>query len=195
MILDELDKVLDYKTATRLNRQKAAQWVLSNIESFPLLLKYSFTRSDDISHKAAWVLEFICRKQLDHLYPHLNVFTENLSKVKKDQILRPMAHLCELLCIQYYKKKSAELSLVFSEKHKTKMTESCFDWLISDQKVACHVHAMTALYFLGTEFDWIHSELKTIIEANIHQKSAGYKARGKYTLEQINAFKTMRKEM
>ena len=195
MILDELHKVLDYKTATRVNRQKAAQWVLNRMESFPLLLEYSFTRSDDIAHKSAWVLEFICRKQLYHLYSHLDFFTENLSKVKKDQILRPMAHLCALLCIEYYQKKNRQLSNVFSEKHKTQMTESCFDWLISDQKVACHVHAMTALYFLGTEFVWIHPELKLIIQQNMPQGSAGYKARGKKTLELISTFKKMRMEL
>jgi hypothetical protein len=187
--LDELDRVLDYKTATRANRQNAAQWILNNMESFPLLLEYSFKRSDDIAHKAAWVLEFICRKQLDYLYPHLDFFVENLSKVNKDQIIRPMAHLCELLCIEFYQKKSGKLTNIFSEKHKIKMIESCFDWLISDQKVACHVRAMTALCFLGTEFGWIHLELRQIIQQNIPYRSAGYKARGKHTLEQINSLR------
>ena len=66
------------------------------------------------------------------------------------------------------------------------MAECCFDWLISDQKVACQVRAMTSLYYLGTEFNWIHPELKTIIEQNIHQGSAGYKARGKKIIQLIN---------
>jgi len=48
---------------------------------------------------------------------------------------------------------------------------------------------MTVLYFLGTEFEWIHPELEQIIEKNIHQGSAGYKSRGQHTLENIRNFR------
>ena len=68
------------------------------------------------------------------------------------------------------------------------MTECCFDWLITDKKIACQARAMTALFHLGTEFEWIHPELQQIIEQNIHLGSAGYKARGKNTIKQIVTF-------
>ena len=70
-------------------------------------------------------------------------------------------------------------------KHKEIMTECGFDWLITNQKVACEAYSIHALYLLGTEIDWIHPELKTIIEQNIHQKSAGYKSQGRKILEKI----------
>ena len=57
------------------------------------------------------------------------------------------------------------------------------------QKVACQVHAMTALYFLGTEYDWIHPDLEQIVQQNIHNGSAGYKARGRHILENISKFR------
>ncbi|MFT5436095.1 MAG: hypothetical protein ACI840_000738 [Ulvibacter sp.] len=41
----------------------------------------------------------------------------------------------------------------------------------------------------GIETDWVHTELKTIIETNLHQSSAGYKVRGKKVLAQITKFK------
>jgi hypothetical protein len=66
------------------------------------------------------------------------------------------------------------------------MTECCFDWLISKQKVACKVFGMTALFYLGTEFDWIHPELKAIISENIHENSPAYRARGKHVLKKIS---------
>ncbi len=90
--------------------------------------------------------------------------------------------------VAYYKTKDPVIIKAILPKHKETITECCFDWMITDQKVACKVYSMLALYFLGTEFDWIHPELKTIIEANIYEGSAAYKARGKYTLAQIQKF-------
>ena len=48
---------------------------------------------------------------------------------------------------------------------------------------------MESLYYIGTEIDWVHTELKTIIEANILQSSPAYKVRGKRVLKQIQKFK------
>jgi len=45
---------------------------------------------------------------------------------------------------------------------------------------------MNSLYFLGTEFDWIHPELKTIIERDYSSQSAGFKARARHILIKIN---------
>jgi hypothetical protein len=188
LISEELYKAIDYATATRANRQKASQWILDHPENFPELLEVIYSGKGDISYKAAWVLEFICRKQLVCLYPHLTYFFENLPCASKDQIVRPMAYLCELLAIAYYKKKDPQLLCLLTETHKTHMTECSFDWLISDQKVACQVHAMTALYFLGTEYDWIHPELEQMVQQNIHSGSAGYKARGRLILSKITKY-------
>jgi hypothetical protein len=48
---------------------------------------------------------------------------------------------------------------------------------------------MSALYYLGQDSDWIHTELKTIIEANIHQRSPAYTSRGKKVIAQITKFR------
>ena len=69
------------------------------------------------------------------------------------------------------------------------MTECCFDWLITNQKVACQAYSMDALYLLGTEKEWIHPELKITLEQNISSQSAAYKARGRITLEKIKKHK------
>lgn len=186
----ELYEHINYDKAYRKNRLDAAHWVLAHPETFPELLGHCFAESQgDLSHKASWVLEFVCLDELSLLYPHFDLFFENIPLIKKDQSLRPMAHLCELLALRYYKKKDSNLLPLFSEKHKTVMIECSFDWLITDQKVACQVRAMTALYYLGTEFDWIHPELIQIIEQNIHSGSGAYKARGRHTLSAITRFR------
>ena len=185
----ELFTHINYAKAYRKNRLGAAQWVLENRETFPELLEYCFAESqDDLAHKATWVLEFVCLEDMSLLYSHFDLFFGNLSKVKKDQSLRPLSHICELLAIEYYKKQAPEIQSHFLEIHKTEMIECSFDWLITDQKVACQVRAMTSLYFLGTEFDWIHPELLQIIQQNIHTGSGAYKARGRHTMKSISRF-------
>ena len=41
-------------------------------------------------------------------------------------------------------------------------------------------------YLFGKNYDWVHKELKLILEQNIPKQSAAYKARGKITLALIN---------
>lgn len=186
----QLIQLLSNTTAYRKHRMATALWVLEHPEMVEALLRHIVEDTTEVSYKAAWVLEFVYLKKPEVLYPHFDYFFANLAVVKRDQAVRPMAHICEILCVQYYKKMDPELQKRFTPAHKSMLTECAFDWLISDQKVACKVRAMTSLYYLGTEFDWIHSELKQHILLHMHAGSAGYKARGKQTLELIRKFKS-----
>ena len=188
MANSELKKQLSYHRAYRANRLKAAHWVIDHPSCIPELLRYCFEDRSELSYKAAWAFEFVFIEDPGYLYPYFDYFFEKLPLVKLDQIVRPMAHICERLCIRYYKKKDPELHKYLKEDHKLIMTECSFDWLITDQKVACQVRAMTCLVYLGTEYDWIHPELKQILQERIHTGSAGYKSRAKKTLEQIAKF-------
>ena len=179
---------LSYKKAYRENRMQAALWVIENPQTFEKLLNYCFTSKTELAYKAAWVLEFVYLENPKWLLPHLDLFFKHLPSINLDQTLRPLAHICELIAISNYKKKDIDVIAVFLEKHKKTLIDCSFDWLITEQKVACQVRAMTALYYLGTEFEWIHPELKQIIEQNIHLGSAGYQSRGKKTIKQIDTF-------
>ena len=189
MTSETLFEKLNYTSARRESRLSVANWVLSRPEVFTELLEFCFHTKEDISYKACWTLEFVCLERLELLFPYLDCYFENLPKVYKDQALRPLAKICELLAVQYYKANNTELKKVLKDSHRKIMTSCCFDWLITNQRVACEVYAMSALYYLGTEYDWVHTELKTIIETNVHQRSAGYKARGKKVLAQITKFR------
>ena len=178
---------INYDKAYRENRLRASQWVLQHPEYFEELLNYCFTDDKVLAKKATWVLEFVCREQLILLYPHLDYFFNHLPKAQGDGALRAVGLICELLALQYYKKKDTALQRLFTGKHKETMIECCFDWLITNQKVACQARAMLALYWLGTEIDWIHAELATILRQNMHSGSAGYKNRGQKILDRIGA--------
>jgi hypothetical protein len=189
MASETLYEKLNYTKAYRKTRQDVADWVIARPQYIGELLEYCFNIKEPVSYKAAWILEFVCIEKLELLYEHLDYFFANLPKVNRDQALRPLAKVCKMITEAYYKKKDEILLKVLKPEHKQVMTELCFDWLITNQKVACEVYAMDTLYYLGMEIDWIHSELKTIIETNIHQKSPGYKAHGKQILALIKKYR------
>ena len=184
---------ITYDKAYRSNRLNAAHWVLQHPETIPELLNYCFGNDKKLATKASWTLEFVCREDITLLYPHLNIFIANLPKAEGDGAVRAVALICELLAIEYYKKKNTNLIDILTKEHKAMMTECCFDWMISNQKVACQARAMLVLYFLGTETDWIHSELHAILTKDLPTGSAGYKSRGGKILERIRAFKASKK--
>ena len=183
-----LAKKLDFPRALRSTRLEIAHWVLDNPTTFPDLLNYCFDTKLSISHKAAWILELVCIENLALLLPHLDSFFKNIPKIKKDQAVRPFSKICMILVTSYYKKKDEQVKRFLKPSFKTAMTEYCFDWMITDQKVATEAYSMEALYLLGTEIDWIHPELKIIIEQNMNSKTAAYCARGRITLEKILKF-------
>lgn len=183
-----LEKKLNYTRAYRQTRLDLAQWVINNPETFPDLLNFCFKTEEEISYRATWILEFVCASKLEILLPYLDLFFEKLPEVHKDQAVRPLAKICGMLTVAYYKNKDSSVIKALSQSHKNVITECCFDWLITNQKVACKAYSMSTLYYLGTEFDWIHPELKISIEQNMHNESAAYKARGRMTLEKIVKF-------
>ena len=73
-----------------------------------------------------------------------------------------------------------------SERQIQQFIETSFDWLISDTKVAAKAYAMEILFELGKHYDWIHPELKQIISQDYSKHSAGYKARARMILKEIN---------
>ena len=181
----ELFQHINYQKAYRKNRLNAANWVLQHPETLEELLTYCFDKDQRLATKATWVLEFVFRKKLDEVYPFLDFIFEKLPEAQGDGQLRSFGLLCELLTIAYYKKNDEALLPILGSNHKEVMTECCFDWMITHQKVACQARAMLALYYLGTEIEWIHPELATIITQNLPTGSAGYVNRGQKVLEMI----------
>lgn len=185
-----LENILSYEKAYRESRLSAATWVLEHPQYFPELLRYTMEPHKRLSVQASWALEFVYMKRPEELWAEMDYFFDNLEKPVNDSIVRPISHICEMLCISYYKKRDPALAACFTQAHREKLVDVAFDWLITDQKVACEVRAMTCLYYLGTEFDWIHQELEAILLRKIPTGSGGYKSRGRKTLEQIRKFRS-----
>ena len=174
------------ENAKRTKRLKVANTVLENKELFYYLLELVFEVENKRSIKAAWVLEFVCANKLNWLAPHLDHFTKNIGLVKFDSAVRPVSKICNFLAISYNSKNNNLIKSTLTKHHLDLIVETGFDWMINDQKVAVQAYTMNSLYLFGKSLDWVHKELKLIIQQNIMNGSAAYKARGKITLRLIN---------
>ncbi len=186
MTFEELYKHLTYVNSSRENRQKNAEMVLNNIDLLPILMDVLFKVDDKVSCKAAWVLEFVCGENLEAIIPYLDTFTENISKVHLDSAVRPVAKICEYLVTAYYSEENNDIKNALVPIYHERIIEACFDWMITDQKVAVKVYSMSTLYLLGQDYDWVHPELIIILEQDFHSGSAGFKARARHIIKKIS---------
>jgi hypothetical protein len=181
----ELYKELNYVNHSREKRTYYANLVINNPELTSPLLEILFSVDDKISCRAAWVFEFMCSNTIDSVIPYLDLFTENMSRVHLDSAVRPVAKICELISTAYYGKEASQIKQQLSAIHKERIIEACFDWMINDEKVAPKAYGMNSLYLLGTEYDWVHPELVTILERDFHVQSAAFKARARQILKKV----------
>jgi hypothetical protein len=189
MTLEELHKELSYINASRENRLKYAQIVLNDLSLLPKIIAILFMVDDKVSCKAAWVFEFVCAEYIYALVPYLDEFTSNLNKVHFDSAVRPVAKVCEFLAKANYSKEPNTIKKMLLPKHKELIIESCFDWMIRDEKIAVKAYAMNTLYLFGKDYKWIHPELAQILEQDFPNQSAGYQARAKHILKKIKSKK------
>ena len=80
--------------------------------------------------------------------------------------------------------KKGGLKIAHLKNQKEKIIVVNFDWIIENHKVATQVFAMDTLLILGKKYDWVHNELKLILEKNTSSGSAGYQAHAKKILKE-----------
>ncbi|QBN20662.1 hypothetical protein E1750_14380 [Flavobacterium nackdongense] len=178
----EFEKKLNSVTGHRANRQQLANEVLENKEIFLVLTQYCFQFSNKSVPKAFWILELLCYQKLEWLVPHLDLFCSKIKNLTQDSAIRPAAKIVLLLTISHFKKKE----ILLTENQLQQITETCFDWLLTDTKVASKCYAIRSLYLIGHHFDWIHPELKIILEKEYTSHSAAFQAVGREILRKIN---------
>lgn len=150
------------------------------------LLQEVFDQDKTNSFNASWVFDNVMRKRLVYLLPHLDTFINGLPHLTNESGIRPMAHVCEMLCEAYFKKKDLSFVKNIGPQQLEQVMTVCFDWFIGPHKVAPKVFAMSSLYYLGFQFDWVHPELKQVLEDTIAQGSTGYQNRAKKTLDKLS---------
>jgi hypothetical protein len=157
----------------------------NNPELIPELLEILFSVDDKISPRAAWVFEFMCSDNIDVIAPHLETFTLNIHKVHLDSAVRPVAKICELIAKAYTSKTDNKIKKTLTESHIERIIETCFDYMINDEKVAPKAYSMSTLFLFGKDYDWVYPELKRILETDFTKQSAAFKARARHILKKI----------
>ena len=188
MTASELHSIL---TSGRLSKEKI-MLLVAELHHTPKLVKtlldVIWLEDKEGTFNASWVFDHLMRQKLDYLLPYIKAFSTGLAGLNSESCIRPMAHVCELLVLERYKKKDPIYAKALSQEDLERIVSACFDWLIGSRKVAAKVFAMTSLFYLGTEFKWIHAELKPILENSINSGTIGYKNRA---IKTLSALKTM----
>jgi len=177
----EFEKKLDSVTGYKANRLKFTSELLENSGLFPELVALCFLISNKNAAKACWILELICYEKIEWLQEYLDFFCSNIKNTTDKSAIRALSKICLLLTLSHFKKKEIKLT----ENQLQQITETCFDWLMTDTKVASKCYAIRSLHLLGNHFDWIHAELKVILEKDFTRHSAAYKAVGREILKKI----------
>jgi hypothetical protein len=184
--LQELYKALKDVDHSRQKRKTMAQQVVQHPTWIGPLLEIAQKEEDPISYRASWILEFSIREDLSLLYPYLDLFVAGLPKITLEPSVRPMAKMCEMLAISYFKQKHNATRSVVQKAHLKDMATVCFDWLIGPYKVAPKAYSMTSLFHLGTQIPWIHEELKCLLQQQYASGTPAYRARAGLILKRLS---------
>ncbi len=171
-------------TALRAEREQLSILILEDNKNFEKLLEIVFEVENKNSVKATWILELVCENNIQLLYPYLDNFIEKVPLITEESAIRPISKIIKFLMEQDKRKPIIPLTI----EHKKALTQIAFDWMISDCKVATKAYAMSSLFLLGKEIDWIHRELKQVIIDNMDFETAAYKSRGLMTIKAINKY-------
>lgn len=166
-------------------RWEVASFLIKNPLFLRDTLQYCYRPDNDLLIKASWVLEVVCQIEIESFLLYRHVFFNQLPHIKNDSALRSSAKICQILCYKDEVLPSFSTKILNKRERKI-ITECCFNWLLTDQKVACQASAMTCLLYLGSKKEWIYPELKNILIKNMSHKSAGYVARARQILKKLD---------
>lgn len=172
----------------RLSRGKVDDLV-HELEKRPELTKTLFDEvfvgDREGTFNASWTFDHLMRKKLEYLLPFFDDFANRLAELRTESCIRPMAHVCEMACTAYFKKKDPIFTQHITDKSLEQMVAACFDWLIGPMNMAPKVFSMTSLFYLGQKFDWVHPELKQVLQDTYADGTPGYRSRAKKTLDKL----------
>lgn len=171
-------------TAHTKSRYNNANFVLQNLNLLPVLIAFSFDVNDKNHHRAAAILDIVFELQFGLIYQFKDLILKDLHILKNDSAIRSISRFVMPLVEENCRKIKTNSNFL-SEIQIEKITEVCFDWLISDYRVAVKQHAIYMLLEIGKTQDWIYPELRIILERDAVGGSPAYKSIAKRILKVI----------
>ena len=157
----ELLSRIEKSSAHTQNRKDNAAFILENINLLEELILISFQIDNKLHIRACYILDMVFEKRLNLIYPHVDLICDNLKFIKNDSAIR-----CVSIFLVFLVQDNSEKNYL-SESQLEKITESSFDWLIEDYRVAVKHHAVNILIETGKNINWIYPELKIILEKEV----------------------------
>lgn len=176
-----LEGLIDLNTKPE-NRKIFTQQLINQPQLIEEVIQIAGDKKNEIAGKAARALELVCKKSNVLIFKHKTEIYKLAKNSNRDDIIRPIAKIFELWTLNFYSKNP---SILFLPNDKEKITAICFDWIITPQKVAPQAYSMQTLFLLGKEIDWVHQELKLILEQNYASGTSAYKARARKIIGKI----------
>ncbi|MAW94734.1 MULTISPECIES: hypothetical protein [unclassified Leeuwenhoekiella] len=170
------------KISARLaDRKRAGQQICNQ----PQLLKYSLSfiktsSNSELTTKSAYAVDQALREDIELLKNYKPLFFQTLVTVTGDTEKRIFAKILELVSQSYIKK-----HFPLSEQELQLMISTCFDWLMTNEKVAVKVFAMQCIYNLKETQPWIVSELKAQLENQFQNASQAFQSRARHILKKL----------
>lgn len=166
----ELYKRIENSSAHTQNRIDNGNFIVQNPHLLNDLVPFCFEISNKLHLRACCILEKVFEIQMDLSFSFLDFICENLYKLKNDSAIRSVSRFLMLLVKDNAKK------LYLYDNQIEKITESSFDWIISDYRVAVKHHAVYTLIETGKFIPWVYPELRIVLEKQIEFPSPGYRS-------------------
>ena len=173
---------IEESTCHVASRKMVSNFAMKDENHLKEMIQLAFDTKHELHVKAFWSLDLVCEKKLKLFVPYIDLFCEVLPTLKNDSAIRPATKICMFLAKSNHRKNG--ISLTQEQEHN--LIEALIDRLIQDEKVAAKVYVMKALFVLGKKYDWVHDELKTIIEQDYSNHSAAYQAATRNLLKKLN---------
>ena len=168
--------------SARLEERKAlGNEILKNPECVSYSLELIKQQDSLLATNASYGLDIELRKRIELLQPDLSLFLEVLDLNKIETVSRILAKICELLTAASIKKKT----IVLNASEQQQIIARCFDWLITNEKVAVKVFAMQSIYNLKDTKPWIQDELKAQLTLQYDSSTAAFKSRASKLLADL----------
>lgn len=179
----EFYKLIKNSTAHTQNRTDNGNYIIANQHLIKYLIEISFAIKDKTHIKACNILEKAIDLKTEIALQYIDLISNNLLVLKNDSAIRPMARIVMNIVFDNAKNKN-----YLTDNQLEKITEACFDWLISDIRMASKVYAMYTLTEIGKKQNWIYQELKQILDKDAGEQSPGYKAAAREVLKKIKNY-------
>ncbi len=189
MLPKDLEEKLREIDSSQSKRREMVSWILRNKPHYVReMLQWTFNEESEFLVKSCRILEDICERRPEAFFKYMYLFFEQLPNIKNDTALRSCANICKMLCYSHYILKYKYFRDILNEDQRKVMAACCFEWLITNQKVACQAQAMDCLFYLGKDKmgAWIYPELIAILNRDAPNKSPGYQARARKVLKRIS---------